>query len=138
MPQRISPAKLQRLLSSLQALICAVHDARQRYSSCRQLSARRLSGLSRFTKELLGLPHSSNYASFEIQLKRRLVKVQHRLHGRQGAGVGDCYALRDQLPNVYQDAVLCYDDAARELLRSLVDVDIHANHQPLKSVRELL
>ncbi len=137
MAQRLSQAKLQRLQVALSAVIHAIHDARVRYRDCRELRPRRLAGFSAFLRDLLALPHSADYRLFEVQLKRRLVRTQHRLFGRDGGAPGDC-SLDVQLPSVYLDVLENYRLASRELLKALADVDITANHQPQLSVKALL
>jgi hypothetical protein len=104
-----------------------------RYHQCRELRPRRLAGFSVFLKDLLALPHDSDYSFFEVQLKRRLVKTQHRLFGRNH-GNGANYALESQMPQPYDEAFQAYQVAAQALLRSLADVDITKHHQALKPV----
>lgn len=136
MSQRITPAKLQRLQRALQSLINSVHDARTRFVASRHLRTQPLAGLSRFVKELLALPHSSDYAVFEPVLKRRLVRVQHRLQGHPRVAGGPSFALAQELPSCYGHTVLAYEEAAGVLLRALADVPL--TRAPLASVRQLL
>lgn len=136
MAQRLSQAKLQRLHVALSGVIASVHAARVRYQGCSGMRPRRLAGFSAFLRELLALPHDSDYSLFEVQLKRRLVRTQHQLFGRY-ADAGP-RSLSERLPVVYHDALDRYADIARELLKTLAEVDITTNHQHLKTVRELL
>lgn len=138
MTQRLTQAKLIRYQRALSALIAAVHDARKRFSSQSKLRPGRLCGTSRFVKELAMLNHSTDYSVYEVQLKRRLVRASHLLHGRNINGENNFwYALSPQMPAVYAPVVEAYDAQARELLRALADVNIADNHEPQKSVREI-
>ena len=123
--QRLSQAKLQRALGALKPLIAAVHDARTRYQDCVHLRTRHLSGLSRLLKALIALPASTDYSPYEAELKRRLIKVQHRVHGMNYLPHAISYALVEDLPVVYRDAVWAYADQAQVLLQSLADVVAH-------------
>ena len=136
--QRLSQAKLQRYHLALNALVASLYDARQRFASCSKLSFRQFSGISRFVKELKALPHTSDYAPFEVQLKRRIVRLQHRLYGLPPAEGRDSYGIFDDVPAVYHPVFEQYAEAAHSLLRTLADVDIYRNHEPLKSVRDLI
>ncbi len=136
MTQRLSQAKLQRLHNTLRAVISAVHDARMNFTDCRGLRPRRLAGVSSFLRELLALPHTTDYSVFEVQLKRRLVRTQHRVFGfKQG---NNEFALFNRLPLDYEDDLYAYGEVARDVLKALSDVDITKNHQPLKRVAELM
>lgn len=123
--QRLSQAKLQRALAALQPAIAAVHDARTRYHDCAHLRTRHLSGLSRLLKALIALPSTTDYTPYEGELKRRLIKVQHRIHGLNYLPQAISYALISDLPTVYRDALWLYDDQARLLLQALADVPAH-------------
>ncbi len=136
MTQRLNQAKILQVLRALQPLIGAVHDARVRFLDCRQLRPRKLASLSKFLKDLAALSHTADYTPFESQLKRRLIRAQHRLHGFQKAPGGPVYALKAQMPVVYHDIVERYDDAARALLRTLADVPAEKS-EPLKPVSAL-
>jgi len=135
MTQRLSQGTILQLLRVLQPLIAAVHDARTRYHDCSHLRPRRLASLARFLKELAALPHTSDYAPFEGQLKRRLVRAQHRLHGIQREDGFPCFALAKELPSCYQEAVLAFDAKARLMLRRLADVDGSPARAPLLPVQ---
>ena len=136
--QRLSQAKLQRLQPSLRDLITAIRDARGVFRDKTGLRPHRLSGLSRYVKQLMALPTGFDLSPFEVQLKRRLVRVQHRVYGLPGLGTTANFSLLDKLGPMYGDQVRAYGAAAGELLRTLADVDISHNHQPLLSVQEQL
>lgn len=135
MSRRITAAKLQRLLRVLQPLIAAVHDARTRFADARHLRPRHLSGLSRFVKDVLSLPHTADLDLFEPVLKRRLVRVQHRLLGHATGEGALPYSLARDLPTVYLPKVRAYEEVAGDLLCALADVPL--SRVPLKSVRDL-
>ena len=136
MTQRLSQAKLQRLREALREVIDCVHYARVNEPGLKRLRPKRLAGFAAFLRELTALPHDTDYRVFEVQLKRRLVRTQHRVFGRNDDAL-NC-SLVDQLPDSCRGALENYGFVARDLLRALSDVDIVANHQPLKTVRELL
>ncbi len=136
MRQRLSQAKLQRLREALRDVIDCVHYARVNEPALRHLRPRRLGGFAAFLREMLSLPHDTDYRPFEVQLKRRLVRTQHRVFGRRD----DVFdgSLVAQLPDACRGSLERYGLVAGELLKALSDVDIVANHQPLTTVRALL
>lgn len=143
--ERMSVVRLQRCQRALSKLIAAGHDARQGVAGSQKVSLRGLGGLSRYIKELLAVHAKHDITACEVQLKRRLVRVQHRLHGyvrpaeggtQQGGTVA--YSLASQLPAVHQKTVERYDERARELLDALAHVDLAGNHQHLVSAAQTL
>lgn len=133
MTQRITQPKLQRLAQATSALVGAINDARVRYRGCRDIRPRKFTGLTKFLKQLLALPHTSDYRPFERGLKRRLVRANHRLVGHVPKPGAQSYSLRGQLPPVYLDIVQKYEAAAAEMLKTLADVQ--TTREPLESVR---
>lgn len=124
MTQRLTQSKLYRAQRTLKALIAAVHEARVVYPDCRALRPRRLAGLSRFLKTLASMPHTADYTPYEAELKRKLIKAQHRLFGVRVVSELPVYSLANDLPECYQDEVDAAGYELRYLLRVLADVDL--------------
>lgn len=134
MPQRLSQPSLQRYHRALRNVIADIHDARVRYSrTCGNLKPRILAGTSSLLKELLAMPHDTDLSNYEVQLKRRLVRIAHRIDGLHRGEHDARFSLRKTLPTTYQHTLIRYDEAASELLRRLADVDIKTHHEHLQS-----
>jgi hypothetical protein len=126
---------LQRLSAALSALIEGVHDARVRYPSCQGLRPNRLSGLSRFLREVLDRPHGSDYKPFERQLKRMLIRARHRAFGWMHAEGN--FHLRAQLPSLYAGSLEAFDRESSAVLRALENVYL-MEREPLQTVDQLV
>lgn len=136
MTQKLSQARIQRLQQSTSALVAAIHDARMRFPNCAALRPRQVSALARFLKQLRTLPHHSDFSLFERGLKRRLVRVGHRLQGVGATASAPQYSLQQALPSCYQATVRAYQAEASEALRVLADVPL--TREPLLSVSQTL
>ncbi len=122
MTQRLTQAKLIRAHRVVAALIAAVHDARVRYRDCAGLRPGILSALSRHLKRLAGMPHTADYAPYEADVKRLVIRSMHRVHGYQKTPESPVFAFAQQLPTVYAKQVEGFTLEARQLLRTLADV----------------
>ena len=121
--QRLSQAKIAKCLCSLSKLSGAVNDARVRYQECRTLRAKKLSGTIRLMRKLAYLSHDSDYAPFESQLKKKLIRLLHNLHGVPSIPYSSSTSLSYVLPVVYQEYVDSASNQVKYLLKVLSDVD---------------
>lgn len=132
---RLSQAHLQAYYRVYSNLIAALVDARRRYRLDIPGGRRGMRGHSQFVKALMSLSHTQDYSIFEYQLKRRLVRMGHRVWGHKDlAGKGIAY----HLPNVYAEQVEEYRQEWASLMRRLADVDIKNQHQHLTTVDAIL
>lgn len=136
---RLSPSLLQKYSVALSAVICAVHDFNVRYGARMKLSTRGFKGTARFVKDLLALPHTSDLSVFEVQLKRRIVRMNHKILGVDSPRGPQFMSVCSCMPrSAHQVELNAYENAAKELLKHLGDVDIKSNHQHLQSVQQIL
>lgn len=136
MTSSITQADLQQLSHFTGKLIAAIQDARIRHPQCARLRARPFSALARMLHGLKALPAHSDYRPFGPVLKRRIVRANSRLNGSGPLPDSPRYALRDQLPAQYQDAISSYAQAASRMMHRLVDVPL--TRAPLQSVADIL
>ena len=76
-------------------------------------------------KQMASLPHTADYQPYEADLKRKLIRAQHRVMGvfREGSPV---YALAAELPVCYQYEVVAFMEQCTYLLKVLSDVEVGA------------
>lgn len=138
MKPKLNQAQLQAYYARLQPVITALLDARHRYTDCPTSAMRQFRGLATFVKQLSRLPQGTDYTKYEAQLKRRLVRILHRLYGFQPTPDSPRMGLLDAFPSqLYGDVFERHQQAARAMLRRLSQVDIQANHQPLMRVQNI-
>lgn len=135
---RITVDRLQRFSIALSGVIQAAFDHRARFGHRAPVSMRGFGGTSRFVKDLLALPHGCDYTPFEVQLKRRIVRMNHKVLGRTEPQAEHCKCLHSVFPRgAYEDQLSRYEKCSTDLLKALADVDIKSNHQALQTVQQL-
>lgn len=138
MNSRLTQSNIQAYYARLQPVITALADARRRYPTCPSSALRQFRGLATFVKQLRQLPHDSDYSKFEVQLKRRLVRILHRLNGHKATPEAQSTGLLDAFPaHVYAGVFERHQEAARAMLRRLSQVDIQTDHQHLQKLQDI-
>lgn len=136
MSKKLNQRLLQSYYQSFSDLSASLRDCKK---NCSRLELpggfRGFQGHSKFFKDLKALPDDFDFSVFEIQVKRRLVKIKHRIEGhRENYGKG----LKNAVPPPWSHVFEAHDERLELLLKRLSHVDIKNNHQELKTVKEIL
>lgn len=135
--QKLSQGLLIAYYRSFSQISAGLREAKKRFSSLDLPGGfKGFSGHSKFFKDLASLPHDSDYSLFEKAVKRRLVRIQHRIHGhKENYGRGLLY----HAPVGYKQVFDKHEILCRQILQRLANVDIKSeeNHEHLMPVSKM-
>lgn len=132
MASRINQAVLQSYYRAWSDLVYAFRETRKHPNSVGITGGfRRFRGHSKFLKALISLNDvTTDYSVFELNLKRRLVVINHRLAGYKGSE-----GIYSSVHPQYADFVEKHKVAWEKLMLRLADVQL--TNEPLKHVSEI-